>query len=78
MQNVDKLKAFMNENLILFFYTGQSYIGDACAVNSDCVTLNAECRYGQCLCVPGYSFSPAERQCTHGKLHGQYGEMALP
>lgn len=50
---------------------GEKYIGDTCSVNSDCVTVNSECRQGLCACVPGYSFSPGGHQC---KVCTEYGD----
>lgn len=42
---------------------GEHYIGDACMAAAECVTVRTECRQGQCMCIPGYSFSPRTHEC---------------
>lgn len=49
---------------------GKQYIGDFCATNDDCLTLNAECRTEMCQCIPGYSFSPRTHDCRTCSKYG--------
>ena len=56
---------YLSQLIISWFdvFTGENYIGDSCTGNSDCVTVNSECREGSCQCIPGYSFSPNTHEC---------------
>ncbi|XP_052229231.1 uncharacterized protein LOC127846063 [Dreissena polymorpha] len=47
-------------------FRGHGYILDACTVDADCTIPNSTCWDSrQCMCKPGYSFSPSSRQCVY-------------
>ncbi|XP_052819376.1 uncharacterized protein LOC128245160 isoform X3 [Mya arenaria] len=58
---------------------GEGYIMDSCTVDAECTVINSICwqKTGECMCDPGYSFSPNTRECLSACPNG-YGPLFMP